>query len=221
MQYVRTDGGMRSSGFAESNDCAVRAYALFKNIPYNTAHSTFNKLGRRDGGRTKNFITYDLMGREERKPGNGMTLNQLIAAHPTGRVYGMKRGHAFAIVNGVLYDTWKVGGKSRILWYWVDPTPCDSPVLPTSPTPMFRAYPRTSSAVASTSIVRAYTPGALTKHYSVESPADKQASARKTFDRLTAYGTLSNYAIAKRIAAELNISVANASYYIAKFTGKR
>lgn len=209
MQYVRTDGGMRSSGFAEHNDCAVRAYALFKNIPYHEAHSTFRKLGRRDGGRTKNFIIYDLMGRDARKPGDGMTLNQLIAMYPTGRVYGMKRGHAVAIVNGVLYDSWKVGGNSRILWYWVDPTPCDSPSLPGS------------AFIATATMLRTYTPGAPTKHYSVESPADKQVSARLIFDRLNAYGTLSNYAIAKRIAAEINISLANAQYYVAKFTGKR
>lgn len=205
MQFVKTDGGMRSSGFAESNDCAVRAYALFKDIPYDEAHSVFKKLGRRDGRGTKNHIIYDLIGRTTRRDGNGMTLNQLVAANPTGRVYGLKRGHAFVIINGVLHDSWKVGGKSRITFYWVDNSsaPTFKPVFDINP-------------------VRGYTlPVAPTRQYSVESPADKQASARLTFDRLNAYGTLSNYAIAKRIAAELNISVANASYYIAKFTGKR
>ena len=202
MQFVKTDGGMRSSGFAEHNDCAVRAYALFKDIPYNEAHSIFKKLGRRDGHGTKNHIIYDLVGRNTRKDGAGLTLNQLVAANPTGRVYGLKRGHAFAIINGVLHDSWKVGGKSRITFYWVDSTPFVSPVAPAT-------------------LLRTYTPAAPTKHYSVESPADKQASARLTFDRLNAYGTLSNYAIAKRIASELNISVANANYYVSKFTGKR
>jgi len=202
MQFVKTDGGMRSSGFAEHTDCAVRAYALFKDIPYNEAHSIFKKLGRRDGHGTKNHIIYDLIGRTTRKDGAGLTLNQLVAANPTGRVYGLKRGHAFAIINGVLHDSWKVGGKSRITFYWVDSAPFVSPVAPAT-------------------LLRTYTPAAPTKHYSVVSPTDKQASARLTFDRLNAYGTLSNYAIAKRIASELNISVANASYYIAKFTGKR
>jgi hypothetical protein len=205
MQFVKTDGGMRSSGFAESNDCAVRAYALFKDIPYDEAHSIFKKLGRRDGRGTKNHIIYDLVGRTTRKDGAGMTLNQLVAANPTGRVYGMKRGHAFVIINGVLHDSWKVGGKCRITFYWVD----NSSVSAFKP--VFNINP-----------VRSYTLPVTPAHqYSVESPADKQAGARATFDRLNAYGTLSNYAIAKRIATELNISVANASYYVAKFTGKR
>jgi len=192
MQFVKTDGGMRSSGFAESNDCAVRAYALFKDIPYDEAHRIFKQRGRRDGHATKNHIIYDLLDRATRKDGEKITLNQLITKFPKGRVYGLKRGHAFAIIDGVLHDSWKVGGKSRTNFYWTD----DAAVVP-APT-----------------VVAA-------KHYSVESPADKQAGARLTFDRLFAYGTLSNYAIAKRIATELNISVANASYYIAKFTGKR
>lgn len=201
MQFVKTDGGMRSSGFAEHNDCAVRAYALFKDIPYDDAHTIFKNLGRKDGRGTKNHLIYDLLGRKHRILGAG-TLNQLIAQFPKGRVYGMKRGHAFVIIDGVLHDSWKVGGKSRILWYWVDDKQADG-------------------WTPATKLVRSYTPGAPTKHYSVESPADKQSSARLTFDRLSAHGTLSNYAIAKQIAAELSISVANASYYIAKFTGKR
>jgi hypothetical protein len=193
MQYIKTDGGMRSSGFAEHNDCAVRAYALFKNIPYNGAHDTFKKLGRRDGHCTKNHIIYDLLGRDTRKEGTGLTLNQLVAQHPTGRVYGMKRGHAFAIIDGVLHDQWQVGGKCRITWYWVagDTTPDF-----TDPAPIVWKAPvtRPSPVVPST---------------------NKQQDARDIFDILQ--GTRSNYAIAKQIAAELNITVANANYYVMKF----
>jgi hypothetical protein len=190
MQFVKTDGGMRSSGFAEHNDCAVRAYALFKDIPYNEAHCIFKKLGRRDGRGTKNHIIYDLIGRNSRKDGAGMTLNQLIAANPTGKVYGLKRGHAFAIINGVLHDSWKVGGKSRITFYWTDS-------VASAPTPIDEKPVNTTSA------------------------ATKRANARATFDRLNAYGTHTPYQIAKRIAEEWNITVANAQYYVSIFTGKR
>ena len=204
MQFVKTDGGMCSSGFAESNDCAVRAYALFKEIPYDAAHSIFKKLGRRDGRGTKNHIIYDLVGRATRKEGAGMTLNQLIAANPTGKVYGLKRGHAFTIINGVLHDSWKVGGKSRITFYWVDNSsaPAFEPVFNINPRQGWKsavpAQPRT-----------------------VVAPVDKRANARATFDRLNAYGTHTPYQIAKRIAEEWNMTVANAHYYVACFTGKR
>lgn len=203
MQYIKTDGGMRSSGFAEHNDCAVRAYALFKNIPYSESHDTFKKLGRRDGRCTKNHIIYDLVGRDTRKEGTGLTLNQLVAQHPTGRVYGMKRGHAFAIIDGVLHDQWQVGGKCHITWYWVD----DSKTPAVTPTLNINAHPR-------------QLPVAPTHQVSVEPstvPNRKSCQARLIFDRLNAYGTLSNYAIAKRIASELSITVANSNYYVMKF----
>ena len=189
MQFVKTDGGMRSSGFAESNDCAVRAYALFKDIPYDDAHTIFKNLGRKDGRGTKNHLIYDLLGRKHRILGAG-TLNQLIAQFPNGRVYGMKRGHAFAIIDGVLHDSWKVGGKSRITFYWID----------------------SAASVPAPSVV---------KPVNTTSPATKRANARATFDRLTAYGTHTSYQIAKRIAEEWNITVANAQYYVDCFTGKR
>jgi len=195
MQFNRTDGGMRSSGFAESNDCAVRAYALFKDIPYAEAHEIFAQRGRRPGRGTKNYIIYDLLGRETRQTPERMTLNQLVAKFPHGRVYGMKRGHAFAIIDGVLHDSWKVGGKCRITFYWTD----HLAYIASTPEKVVKTAVRASRSDA----------------------AEKQANARATFDRLNAYGTHTPYQIAKRIAEEWNITVANASYYVAKFTGKR
>lgn len=194
--FVKTDGGKSAFGFTDKNDCAVRAHALFTGNSYAESHEIFKKLGRKDNRGTKNTLIYNLLGEKPRKNGVGLTLSSLRRLHPTGRVYALKRGHAFTLINGVLHDSWKVGDKSRIMYYWVDNTPC------TAPTEYVNA---------------AYVP----HQYSKETPTQKQTAARATFDRVNAYGTHSNYQIAKRIAAELNITVANACYYVSKFTGKR
>jgi len=208
--FIKTDGGRTAAGFSENNDCAVRAYALFKNVSYKESHDVFKKLGRKDGKGTKTASIWDLLGRGARKDGQKMTLNALRRLHPTGTVYALKRGHAFTMINGVVHDSWKVGDKTRIMSYWVDDTPR---ILPSEN--VTRAYFWTKPAVVSTPVVQPV------HQYSTETPVQKKANARATFDRLNAYGTLSPYQIAKRIATELNITVANANYYVSIFTGKR
>ena len=50
-----------------------------------------------------------------------ITLNKLIKKHPKGKLYCLIRGHAFAIVDGIVNDTWAVGLKSRVFAYWTLP----------------------------------------------------------------------------------------------------
>jgi hypothetical protein len=173
--FVRNDGGMQQAGFNEHNDCAVRALATFKNIPYKQAHNTFKQHGRKDCKATPIPTIIKILG--EPVQDNRMTLNNLIGKYPKGRIYAIKRGHALAVVDGVIHDTWKVGLKSRINHYWIDN--CEP------------AQPRINTALI-----------------------DKKAAAQKIYNEL--YGTMSGYAIAKQIAAQLGITVANANYYVSR-----
>lgn len=199
--FIKTDGGKVSSGFTnEHNDCAVRAYTLFTGKSYAEAHATFKSLGRMDRRGTSIAIIMRALadaGFEKRIRGESITLNTLIARHPTGKIYATKRGHAFTVINGSLHDSWKVGGKSRINSYWVDPTPCKSPV------PHANLAPRTAPVITAAPTMTS---------------AQKRTAALATWSRLVNYGTLSSYAIAKRIATELNITVANANYYVRSFS---
>lgn len=116
--FVCSDGGRRDAGFDESNDCAVRAYAHFAGVPYAKAHAMFKEVGRRDRRGTYIFQIAKVLGGNGTF-GDGMTLKRLRELHPGKTIYCVIRRHAFALVNGVLYDDAKVGNGSRIKRYWL------------------------------------------------------------------------------------------------------
>lgn len=186
MTFIKTDGGKSSSGFIhETNDCAVRAHALFTQSSYEESHAIFKKLGRKDGRGTHNRdILTVLNPNYECHLNQNMTLKQLRNKYPKGRIYALKRGHAFTLIDGVLHDTWKVGDKSKVFCYWVDD-------------------------VAKSNEVTTPTQQAVTDNRPV---SDKKQQARAIFDRLND-GTRSKYAIAKLMAEEMGITIANANYY--------
>lgn len=117
-----------SSAFAgETNDCSVRAFSLALNIPYAEAHALCAKHGRQYGKGTLWWtshkvawdcdmvpvLTYDAYApRGARYP----TLAQFIKEYPKGHFYLIRRGHAFALIDGVVHDwTHGTGARSRIL----------------------------------------------------------------------------------------------------------
>jgi hydrogenase maturation factor len=96
----------------ESNDCTVRATSLAINKPYTEVHGVFAKHGRRTGKGvtlatliavlidvTKNnmkIVASHTIRRE--------TLASFIKTHPKGKYVVIKRGHAFAVIDGVAHD---------------------------------------------------------------------------------------------------------------------
>lgn len=189
MKFVNTDGGKSSAGFThEKNDCAVRAHVLFTNTPYAESHNMFKQLGRKDGRGTKNTLIAKLLDPNYSKSFDRMTLTQLRNKYPRGRIYALKRGHAFALIDGVLHDTWAVGGKSRVFCYWMDNEAKEHAVTAQADAP--RAAREKNAA----------------------KPSDKKQQARAIYDRLND-GSRTKYAIAKEIASEMGITIANANYY--------
>ena len=47
-----------------------------------------------------------------------MSLARFIRENPVGVFYVLKSAHAFAIVDGVLVDTWHVGNRCRVTSAW-------------------------------------------------------------------------------------------------------
>lgn len=111
----------------ETNDCTVRALANAKNIPYETAHETLLKHGRkaRRGAiistthkayTEQGFICTGVFGTTQRASiqkvyvpsralhKNGITLGKLLPTLSNGRYIVMVTGHAFAVVNGQVID---------------------------------------------------------------------------------------------------------------------
>lgn len=191
--WVKTDGGKEIAGFAESNDCAVRAHALFTGMSYSESHQMFKQLGRIDGKATDYSIIRSIFRGDQKYDlhiPHGLTLNKLQARYPKGRVYALMRGHAFAVIDGQQHDTHQVGGKCRIKFYWVDAEAqqCDEDQSEKQP---------------------------VAAKQEVNAVYDKKAQARLIYDRLNS-GSMTNYAIAKQIASELGITVANANYYVTR-----
>lgn len=140
-------GFMRCTGTAlrppelwgERADCSVVAWSIARNITYATAHAMFEAAGRKrkhgtflpttaavhgwDGhwveshraGKRGPLGTSDGSGRWLRP-----TLAQFLREHPRGRYVIHVRRHAFAVVDGVVFD-YKLGLRRRIerVWYVV------------------------------------------------------------------------------------------------------
>lgn len=124
--YVLTDGGKTSSGFTkEKNDCTVRAISIAYQIPYEEAHIKLKDFGRKDGKACFNFahfmntkiVTTLKVTRSSKQRSLG-SLQAFCNDHPTGRYVIRIAGHALAIVDGVIHDSWKPGPRTQIKDYW-------------------------------------------------------------------------------------------------------
>jgi len=133
----------RTYGFKrEKNDCSVRAAAFATGETYKNAYELMEKLGRRkDRGMSTLSLSQlldkgDLLGHKVTKVsginysfcrslsednpqrGNEMTLAVFIRLHPIGRFYCLYRGHAVAVVDGVVKDTFQNLPGRRIFAAW-------------------------------------------------------------------------------------------------------
>ena len=124
--FSNNDGGRVAAGIDDKNDCAVRAWSIFFDQPYAVAHKLFAEKGRKQYRGTRTMDIFTMMkdaGAVKQLASNfdKITLNKLIKKHPKGKLYCLIRGHAFAIVDGIVNDTWAVGLKSRVFAYWTLP----------------------------------------------------------------------------------------------------
>ena len=89
-------------------DCCIRAVAVSTGCTYELASAMFSAAGRKLRTGTSVEMTYhvhEMFLRMKRvKDVCGWPLAAFIAAYPKGRFILHRRGHAFAVVNGVLHD---------------------------------------------------------------------------------------------------------------------
>lgn len=111
----------RGNEMTQRADCTVRALAAAAGIAYELALSIASDAGRRAGGRFNSQKLIDhakTTGLSFRKLNmRQKTLRRFLLEHPTGKYYCNKRGHAFAIIDGVVSDRTKPG--ARVLNAWV------------------------------------------------------------------------------------------------------
>lgn len=120
-EYATCDTG---SGLDENRDCCVRALSLAANMPYIRAHALFKGHGRQDRCGTYDMTIDSALsaigGRLIKTGGRaiaarGVTLQRFLDDHPKGRFFVVRRGHAFAIIDGVVHDwLFGTGPRSRV-----------------------------------------------------------------------------------------------------------
>ena len=115
----------------ETNDCVVRAFMMALDLPYDKAHKFVADKFKRENrkgtytsahlnnviGRIKNGYRMTLMGYHPKyafgsrkklvnpkySKETGYTVKSFMEQHPTGRYFIIVKGHALALVDGVLY----------------------------------------------------------------------------------------------------------------------
>lgn len=105
----------------ETNDCTVKAWFNVFNAPYHLCHKYLKGYGRvHRRGMTLDQIKRALNGCKKTKvvygpysDKNRITVTQFCKKHPVGRYYVTSRGHAFAIIDGVVHD-WHHGPRRQI-----------------------------------------------------------------------------------------------------------
>lgn len=124
--YKITDGGKAAAGFHnEYNDCAVRAVAIACELPYADAHKKLKAHGRKDGKTTYGFVAFvdkKIKTEKKLKPAKKKaslgTLATFIKTNPKGTFIACKRGHAFAVIDGIVHDSFKVKPGSHVKMAW-------------------------------------------------------------------------------------------------------
>lgn len=108
----------------ETNDCTVVAFATVFNTEYGKA---WNFLRTQVGRQSRKGLLHSLtcliptklvktryaVGPYSRK--NRITVKQFCEKHPEGRYFVCSRGHAFAIIDGVVHD-FKHGPRRQIVY---------------------------------------------------------------------------------------------------------
>lgn len=124
---VYTDAGKDAAGISDHNDCSVRALVAVSSQPYGIVHGIMTDLGRKRGrGVHMNWIMGPISDRLalklSRLPGS-CTVLHLLRRYQTGKILVVIRGHAFAIVDGVIHDSGFTSHGCIVKQAWlVEPT---------------------------------------------------------------------------------------------------
>ena len=108
-KQIKNDAGSSESGLNENLDCTIRALSASSGIQYEVAH----KIGKDAGRKDRHRFNVPKLIKEAKKNGlkyykvirSTITVNKFLQKYSKGRFYCVRRGHAFAVVDGVILDT--------------------------------------------------------------------------------------------------------------------
>jgi len=106
----------------EKNDCTVRALAHAADVSYDDAHAYLAMCGRINGKgfkMDKAYANSTLGGYKAKRIDLGMTFKQLLDLGPLPKRCVLHvRGHVLAVIDGVVYDSFKIGSARKVFALW-------------------------------------------------------------------------------------------------------
>lgn len=142
MNYIDDDGGRKVAGYIGSTgDCAVRAFAIATELPYQTVYDAINALGlsERTGKRKRGksnartgvykSASHKYMGalgwvwHPTMQIGSGCKVHLRDGELPMGRLVVQVSKHFTAVIDGVIHDTHDPSrdGTRCVYGYWSKP----------------------------------------------------------------------------------------------------
>lgn len=90
--FVKTDAGKTNSAYSnERNDCAVRAYSLFTNVPYDESYTKFERFGRKSNQGTTIECIDSILSVKYTRVNVSISINNLLKTYPRGKVFILKK----------------------------------------------------------------------------------------------------------------------------------
>ena len=126
--YTNTKS-LRAEGFNERRDCTVIALAAVTGLPYPRCHAALKAVGRKD---RRGVPFRQVVQKVARDVGYSFSqvcrsgsLRRFVLQNPQGAFYVTIRGHAFAVLDGVIHDPLRprLGSIIRRAWRVEPPTP--------------------------------------------------------------------------------------------------
>lgn len=110
------------SRYRENGCCTVIALANTMDWSFGKAHRFMAKHGREHG---RGMAMYQIsavmtkLGKDREIAYKGMTINRFVKDHPKGSYYVLVRGHALAVVDGIVQDwTGDTAQRRKIIEYY-------------------------------------------------------------------------------------------------------
>jgi hypothetical protein len=112
-----------AEGFSERRDCTVRALTNVSGAPYAEVHAIFAAHGRKNrrGIALKKVLQsvardLGLVAQVVRRSGS---VERLLRDFPVARLVVTTRGHAFAVIDGVVHDTHTTSPLRHVKCAWL------------------------------------------------------------------------------------------------------
>ena len=114
----------QTPSYGEKNNCTVRAFQNAFGTSYEEAYQLLKAHGRKDGkGFLFNSLMYDLKGSYKGIPFKDhynprMTVGRFVNTFTSGIFILRYRGHVFAVIDGVIHDSFRVNPNKRVLDFY-------------------------------------------------------------------------------------------------------